>query len=112
MKQIVAGIVPVAVTYLVFTLNLSSSVKNLILGLICLVVVMYYLGLARFRSGRPLAPATMAFAVPTILWVVVLALNVVLNWGIPTLVLWAIYVPLIFFGFILSALLEPVEEDG
>ena len=109
-RQIVlGGIAPLAVVYFIFSLDLSSSVKNLILGLICLVVVMGFLGVARLRARRPLAPATLAMAVPTILWMAVLALNVLFDWGIPTLALWATYVSLFAFGHVLSAWLEPVE---
>jgi hypothetical protein len=109
LKELAKGVVSVAAVYFIFSMNLSSPMKNLILGLLCAAIALAYLVAAQYRSRSALAPATLALAAPTFLWLALLALNVWFGWDIPTLVLWATYALLTLCGFILSAWFEPVE---
>ena len=103
-----SGLASLAVIYFIFSTDLSSGMKNLLLGLICTGVLAFYIVAARYRSRVSLTPATLALAAPTLLWMAVLIPNAIFAWGIPTWALWTSYALLTLGGYIVSAKLETV----
>lgn len=89
---------------LFFSTNLSSAEKNLIVGAICSVVMIFYIITGRNKS--PLALHEIVLAAPTVVFVLLLLINFFMNWHIHTLVLWLCYAVLTFLAFVVSAKLE------
>lgn len=110
MWRVLAAVASVAVTYLIFALDLTRPMKNLVVGLLCLTIAMIFLGVAHLRTRPAMVSSAVALLPPTSLWLVFLTLNVLLGWDIPTLVLWALLLVLPLVGQIVWARVGPFHD--
>ena len=109
--RVLAAVVSIAPIYLIFSLDLSRAMKNLVLGMLCLLVAIACLCFARLRNTPSVSTIVVALVAPTTIWFVILVFNVLLEWDVSTVVLWAVLLILASGGQIVWARIEPLHED-
>lgn len=105
MKKALSGAFSVLVPYLIFISNLGTSVKSLLVSLLCGIILIFFV--IKAGGWKRISRRRRALSAPTLVLILTTVLNVIFDLQISVLALWMGYFSLTALSFIVSEALAP-----
>lgn len=109
MKDFIIGVIGTITFFFILYLPIDSELKNLLIGVLCLLILIIYIAIAKFRGNLVGCNRLFIISLPTLLLMTAVFFNFVYQLEIGGIYLWVLYALLTAIALKVSAGATPID---